>query len=406
MSEEQRSVFQGVVYYYRDNRVYCRYVLTLRDAVDGACLQAALDAARPLAGYFFQTVVWDKRKAHFAPNDAPCRVFEGAAQPQMPEQTNGYLFSLHYEGRTVYFDWFHFLTDGRGASQLVTLVLKDYCNRRYGTAFVCEPLASDPPYDVEAILAAHPESYVKNDMKREVTQTYDGEPALARVRLDKQSLIDLAVHSGVKPISAMMAVLCLALGDHAAKDTVMYSFPADARDVVGAPNALYNCTSSFQWPIDVRGASFSDLAACIDANVREALQPEKKLVRFAQQMGWVYQVFQQKASLSIQKRVFQMGEYISGFPADFWLSYLGSLLRPADPELAAYVETAETWVLPDGASLGLEVVSLHGVLTLCIENKIPRPGFVEAVRRAFEAQGVRVLEAADLPPIPQLQTNE
>ena len=33
-------------------------------------------------------------------------------------------------------------------------------------------------------------------------------------------------------------------------------------------------------------------------------------------MGWVYRVYQQKASLSIKKRIFQMGEYISGFPAE------------------------------------------------------------------------------------------
>ena len=45
MDAEQRSVFQGIVYYYRENMVNCRYQVTLKDAVDGALLQQALDAA-------------------------------------------------------------------------------------------------------------------------------------------------------------------------------------------------------------------------------------------------------------------------------------------------------------------------------------------------------------------------
>ena len=33
MDAEQRSVFQGIVYYYRENMVNCRYQVTLKDAV-------------------------------------------------------------------------------------------------------------------------------------------------------------------------------------------------------------------------------------------------------------------------------------------------------------------------------------------------------------------------------------
>ena len=49
MDAGQRSVFQGIVYYYRENMVNCRYQVTLKDAVDGALLQQALDAARAKA---------------------------------------------------------------------------------------------------------------------------------------------------------------------------------------------------------------------------------------------------------------------------------------------------------------------------------------------------------------------
>mgnify|MGYP003173866430 FL=1 len=53
MNAEQRAVFQGIVYYYRENQVLCRYQATLKEAVAPALLQQALDAARPLAEYYF-----------------------------------------------------------------------------------------------------------------------------------------------------------------------------------------------------------------------------------------------------------------------------------------------------------------------------------------------------------------
>ena len=33
--------------------------------------------------------------------------------------------------------------------------------------------------------------------------------------------------------------------------------------------------------------------------------------------------------------------------------------------------------------------SLHGIITLCVKNKVPRPGFAEALRAAFEAEGIK-----------------
>ena len=67
MDAEQRSVFQGIVYYYRENMVNCRYQVTLKDAVDGALLQQALDAARAKAPYYFQKPVWEKKLLHLEP---------------------------------------------------------------------------------------------------------------------------------------------------------------------------------------------------------------------------------------------------------------------------------------------------------------------------------------------------
>lgn len=396
MDAEQRSVFQGIVYYYRENMVNCRYQVTLKDAVDGALLQQALDAARAKAPYYFQKPVWEKKLLHLEPSDAPCPVRQGSAKPEFPDE-NGFTVALSYEGKVVYFDWFHFLADGRGSAPFFTLLLKLYCNLRSNAGFVCEALASDPPYDVEQLLARCPESQVANDMQKDVLQIHEGTPHFQRLRLDRQSLVDLAQKEGVKPFSALMGLTCQAAQRYLEKDDLVYSYAADTRAALGVPHALYNCIASFQLSLRLEPqARLHSFAKRLDHEIRESLTPERRLFRMAEQMGWVYQVFRQKAALKIKKRVFQMGEYISGFPADFWVSYIGSPLLPHSPELEAYLTDFQTWVLPDGASLAMEVTSLHGVLTCCIENKVDKPGYLEALRDVMEQEGIRVLEAVHI----------
>jgi len=198
-----------------------------------------------------------------------------------------------------------------------------------------------------------------------------------------------------------MAIFCAAGRSYFGRDQLMYNYSADSRDALGAPKALYNCVASFQRPVTVReNDRLADLAPGVDADIKQNLTKDRKLFRMAEQMGWVYQVYRQRASLKIKKRVFQMGEYISGFPSDFWVSYQGDPFLPADPAMEAYIKEFETWVPADGASIGVECVTLHGVITICIENKAGRPGYAEALRTTFEREGVTVLEASELGPSP------
>ena len=314
-----------------------------------------------------------------------------------PEDTDDYQLACSCEGNQIFFDWFHFLADGRGSAPFFTLLLKLYCNLRSNAGFVCEALASDPPYDVEQLLACYPESQVTNDMQKAVLQIHEGTPHFQRLRLDRQSLMDLAQKEGVKPFSALMGLTCQAAQRYLEKNDLVYSYAADTRAALGVPHALYNCIASFQLSLRLEPqARLHSFAKQLDHEIRESLTPERRLFRMAEQMGWVYQVFRQKAALRIKKRVFQMGEYISGFPADFWVSYIGSPLLPHSPELEAYLTDFQTWVLPDGASLAMEVTSLHGVLTCCIENKVDKPGYLEALRDVMEQEGIRVLEAVHI----------
>ena len=87
MDAEQRSVFQGIVYYYRENMVNCRYQVTLKDAVDGALLQQALDAARAKAPYYFQKPVWEKSCSTSSRRTPPARCGRAAQSPNFRTRT-------------------------------------------------------------------------------------------------------------------------------------------------------------------------------------------------------------------------------------------------------------------------------------------------------------------------------
>ena len=401
MNESQRSteyIFQGTMYFFRREKILCRYQFALQDAVEPVLLQRALEAALSAAPYYRVQLVQEKRSFFLEPNPNPCLVYQGSAQRDIPEETNGYLFSVSCEGDTVYFDWYHFLMDGHGVSPFLTRILEQYCNLRYGTAFANTPILCSPAYDIEAMMAKYPPpTATESTMQRDVVQTWEGRMRRTRVRLTKQSLVDRAVENGVKPFTALAGLLSLALRGYLGKDEIQYSYSADTRDAMGAPNARYNCVCSFQDGVTLHeGVRLEELVQKMDSAVKDSLTAERKRRKMADQMGWVYKVDQQKAALRIKQRVFQMGEYISGIPADFWFSYLGNPLMPATPELEAYTTDFGVWVPPEGGSLCVEASTLNGIITLCIENKVPKAGLPGILRRVLEAEGIPVLEAQAL----------
>lgn len=234
------------MYFFRREKIQCRYQFSLRDAVDITLLQRALTAALASAPYYTQRLVQEKREMWLEPNTEPCLVYPGSTMRNIPEQTNGYLFCVSCEGDTVYFDWHHFLLDGHGVSPLLTSILEQYCNLRYGTAFAVPQIVCDPPYDMEAMLAEYPPvEYGSDVIQRDVVQTYEGALRRTRVCLSKQSLVEKALANNAKPVSALMGLLCMAMREYLGKEKIQYSYSSDTRDVAGVPNALYNCVCSF-----------------------------------------------------------------------------------------------------------------------------------------------------------------
>ena len=66
------------MYFFRREKVQCRYQFSLRDAVDLTLLQRALTTALASAPYYTQRLVQEKREMWLEPNTEPCLVYHGS----------------------------------------------------------------------------------------------------------------------------------------------------------------------------------------------------------------------------------------------------------------------------------------------------------------------------------------
>ena len=73
------------MYFFRREKVQCRYQFSLRDAVDAALLQRALTVALASAPYYTQRLVQEKREMWLEPNTEPCLVYPGSTMRNIPE---------------------------------------------------------------------------------------------------------------------------------------------------------------------------------------------------------------------------------------------------------------------------------------------------------------------------------
>ena len=390
MEAAQRSaeyVFQGIMYYFRREKVCPRYQFTLKDPVDPDLLQQALDAALEAAPYYRVRLVWEKRKAFLEPNSEPCLVYPDSVMREMPEQTNGYFFAVHCAQNVVYFDWFHFIADGHGVSPFLTRILELYCNLRYGTAFANPPIPCSPAYDIAKLVEQYPLQVMdETTMQREVVETCEEPMHRIRIRFAKKDLVAKGVQNGVKPFCALMGLLCIALGEYLGKDTIQYSYSADTRDAVNVPDALYNCVCSFQDGVTLHeGVRLEEFVQQMDSAVKDSLTAGASAARWPTK--WAGST-QQKAPLRI-KRCVPDGRVHQGIP-QISGSYLGNSCR----QRRAGAIHHRFWGV--GAPLCVEASTLNGVITLCIENKVPKAGLPGILRRVLEAEGIPVLEAQAL----------
>ena len=130
----ERIICEGLEFY-RDMRehspTFC-IRLDMRDAVDGAILQRAADAALRRYPYYAVRCRAADGAYFLAPCDAPFAVHH--TQEPVPlggAESGGYLLCVSYWADAIALHVFHGLTDGQGAMEFVRTLLYYYCRERY-----------------------------------------------------------------------------------------------------------------------------------------------------------------------------------------------------------------------------------------------------------------------------------
>lgn len=114
-----------------------RMTLKMRDSVDGDLLRQAVEQARQRYPYYQVKLDVKKDDAGteyfvYEDNSEPWVVSEGEMPVQLigPE-SNHHLLAFCYWDDCIAIDFFHCLTDGTGAYNILRTLLYEYCNRRY-----------------------------------------------------------------------------------------------------------------------------------------------------------------------------------------------------------------------------------------------------------------------------------
>lgn len=117
-----------------------RMTLKMRDSVDGDLLRQAVEQARQRYPYYQVKLDVKKDDAGteyfvYEDNSEPWVVSEGEMPVQLigPE-SNHHLLAFCYWDDCIAIDFFHCLTDGTGAYNILRTLLYEYCNRRYDVA--------------------------------------------------------------------------------------------------------------------------------------------------------------------------------------------------------------------------------------------------------------------------------
>ena len=117
-----------------------RMTLKMRDSVDGDLLRQAVEQARQRYPYYQVKLDVKKDDAGteyfvYEDNSEPWVVSEGEKPVQLigPE-SNHHLLAFCYWEDSIAIDFFHCLTDGTGAYNVLRTLLYEYCNRSYNVA--------------------------------------------------------------------------------------------------------------------------------------------------------------------------------------------------------------------------------------------------------------------------------
>lgn len=131
-----QHILSGVPYYFGTKGSQAgtvRYVIKMKDDVDGEVLEHAVQTAFNRFPYLKKSLVRHGCDRYLVDNPKPIAVLHTSEQLTLNSpQTHNQLIAISWDGPYIYFSNSHGMMDGRGRKYILKSLLYYYCRERYG----------------------------------------------------------------------------------------------------------------------------------------------------------------------------------------------------------------------------------------------------------------------------------
>lgn len=278
--ESWLKINSGALWYYNlspENAITVRYVILMKDEVDGEALKKATEITMTRYPYLMLRIVADEKGYHLEKNDLPIVVLNTSEPVELcGSQANGHQIALSYEGFAIYFNNTHAIFDGRGRSAMLHTLMYYYCKFRYNedvdmpgvnlAGSEIDPAEYGDPFDrefptpeVELPLPAKPKgAMVLSDMG--LVRSFSSQ--LHRVRINEKQLMALCKSNDATPNTAVALLMCRAIDKlHPDSDKpIVAGVYCDLRSALKAPKT-HKClvtTLELEYDRAMRDMEFSE----------------------------------------------------------------------------------------------------------------------------------------------------
>lgn len=386
----EEYIFQGYNYLLERQQTRIKIRFSFCDPVDSELLSEALNTALEKMPYFRMQLCYDTDGPYLAENDSPCVVYRGRRERCIPEETNGYLFYISSEGNTVYSEWLHFITDGRGAFAFLTELAGEYCALRYNEPFDSAEFPDEPGLTWEEIAPYHkPCTQQSLSSDGNMSDLLSGDAHELVMHLDKESVISIAGKYGIKPFSLIIAVFGEVLKNCIQTDGISVGYPVDIRRDISHQNALYNCIAMCRHEIDgFRKFSFEELAAETDRRVRSSLSHEKLMEAAAMDYGMFRDIAAIKVKEKVKQRMYEMTKRICFIHLSF--SYVGHFPAFASEQICGHLTDVQTSSDTDFCPCFIVGTSLKDQMILNVQYRYKHEDMPGLIRSVAEELGIKI----------------
>lgn len=223
------KINSGTLWYYNlspENAITVRYVILLKEEVDGEALKKAVGITMTRYPYLMLRIVADGKGYHLEKNDLPIVVLNTSEPITLcGTQANGHQIALSYEGCAIYFNNTHAIFDGRGRSAMLHTLIYYYCKFRYNedvdmpgvylagsevdSGEYADPFDGNLPSPVVELPSLPKHGKAMNLSGMGLVRSFCSQ--IHRVRINEKQLMSLCKSNDATPNTAVSLLMCHAI---------------------------------------------------------------------------------------------------------------------------------------------------------------------------------------------------